>query len=253
MSQPFDMRDLLREWEFNPDDAVRLVQGADGREIMQVRTPLGIEQYELEGRPDGLRPHNTTTALDYYRAKLRRYQTQGKTDSFRLTAGECAELFEEGVLFYFRYLHLFTIKQWSRVARDTTRNLSLFDFVRDHAKRQQDRIHLEQWRPYILRMHTISRAMVEWEAGHHRQALRLANEGLTAIEDLPDLDHETFQFERQRSLEALRDLANQIQKSLPLSEIETLERDLKAAIESEQFERAASLRDRIRALRAQEV
>ena len=47
---------------------------ADGREVMQVRLPLGIEQYELSGRPDGHRPHDAESAFDYH---LERSQQAG--------------------------------------------------------------------------------------------------------------------------------------------------------------------------------
>jgi len=253
MSKTFDMREWLSQWPYDPENAVRIVTVADGREVLQVRTPLGIEQYELEGRPDGKRPRNSATAFDFFKTRLARYQSQGRADSFGLNARDCAELFEEGVLFYFRYLHLFSLKEWARVARDTGRNLSLFDFVRDHARREQDRAHLEQWRPYIIRMNTVARAMIEWEAGRHAKALRIAGDGAAAIEALPEIENETFQFERDRSLESLREMVTQLEQSQPLSELQTLERELHKAVEAEQFERAASLRDRIRALRSQEV
>lgn len=249
MSKTFDLRDWLSDWPYDPEKTARIVHGSDGREVMQVRTPLGFEQFELQGRPDGGRPHNAESAFDFQRARLARQEAQGKADSFSLNVNECAELFEEGVLYYFRYLHLFQLQDWSRAIRDTARNLSLFDFVHQHAKREQDRLHLEQWRPYLLRMNAIARAMVEWESNRHDAALRIAREAIAKIEALSELEIEAFQYERQRSQEALQDLIKQIQKTQPLSELELLERELHKAVETEQFERAATLRDRIRALR----
>jgi len=249
MSKTFDLQDWLDDWPYDPENAARIIRGSDGREIMQVRTPLGLEQFELQGRPDGLRPHNTTSAFDFQRARLERMQSQGKGDSFNLNANDCGELFEEGVLYYFRYLHLFQLRKWAPVIRDTARNLALFDFVGRHAKRDQDRIHLEQWRPYLLRMNTVARAMVDWEAGRHADALHTVRDAITKLESLDEVETEAFQYERQRSLEALQDLVKQIERTQPLSEMELLERELHKAVEAEQFERAASLRDRIRALR----
>jgi len=249
MSKPFDLKDWLADWPYDPEKAARIVRGTDGREIMQVRTPLGVEQFELQGRPDGVRPHNAESAFDFYRARLEKMESQGKTNSFGLRANDCEELFDEGVLYYFRYLHLFQLHNWPRVIRDTARNLALFDFVNRYAKREQDRAHLEQWRPYLLRMNTVARAMVDWEAGRHDAALRIARDGIEKIESLTEGEGETFQYERQRSLEAIQDLIKQIERTQPLSELELLERELHKAIEAEQFERAASLRDRIRLLR----
>jgi len=251
MSKSFDLKDWLSDWPYNPENTARIVRGSDGREIMQVRTPLGVEQFELQGRPDGLRPHNAESALDFHRSRFDRMEKQGKASSFSLNANDCAELFEEGVLYYFRYLHLFQLHNWPRVIRDTARNLALFDFVNRHAKREQDRLHLEQWRPYLLRMNAVARAMLEWEAGRHDAALRIARDAVEKIEALPELEAESFHCERERSLEALQDLIKQIERTQPLSERELLERELRKAVEAEQFERAASLRDRIRLLRTE--
>jgi len=253
MPQFFDLKDWLSGWPYDPENAARIVRGSDGREILQVRTPLGVEQYELQGRPDGARPHNAESAFDFHRARLDQLASQGRADSFRLPEKECAELFEESLLYYFRYLHLFQLRDWPRVIRDTARNLALFDFVHRYARREQDRNHLEQWRPYLLRMNAVARAMVEWEAGRHDSALRMAQDAVETIQSLPDMEVETFHYERQRSLEVLHDLIQQIERTRPLSELQLLERELRKAVEAEQFERAASLRDRIRLLRTEKT
>jgi protein-arginine kinase activator protein McsA len=52
---------------------------------------------------------------------------------------------------------------------------------------------------------------------------------------------------------ALRELESQIQKNRPLSELEKLEHQLRRAIDTQEFERAARLRDRIRELRQQHI
>ena len=249
MGNEFDLRLVLQNWPYDPENPVRMIAAPDGRQVMQVRTPLGIEQYELEGRPDGLRPHNAESAFAFQQARHERAQAQGKGDSFSLTSTQCAELFEEGVLYYFRYLHLFQLRDWRRVMRDTGRNLALFDFVHAHARREEDRLHLEQWRPYILRMNAVARSMVAWESGRHGDALRVVRDVIAAIQGLPEIESEAFQYERQRSLEALDELAKQIAKTQPLSEVESLERELHKAVESEQFEKAATLRDRLKQLR----
>ncbi len=253
MSDDFDLREALQAWPYDSDNPVRMVTMADGRQVMQVRTPMGIEQYELDGRPDGLRPHDAESAFAFHQARFERAQAQEKAGNFGLTGPQCAELFEESVLYYFRYLHLFQLRDWRRVMRDTNRNLALFDFVHEHARREADRLHLEQWRPYILRMNAVARSMVEWESGHHAAALHVVRDVITAIQGLPEIESEAFQYERTRSLEALDELAKQIEKTQPMSEIESLERELHKAVEAEQFERAATLRDRLQELRAKEA
>ena len=250
MKKTPDIRDLLRDWPYDADNAVRIVPCADGRDVLQVRTPVGVEQYELEGRPDGLRPHNAESAFAFYHALFDRLKVAGEADEFRLNHTECVELFEESVLYYFRYLHLFLLKEWTLTVRDTTRNLRVFDFVHNFAQRKEDRQHLEQWRPYILRIHVIARAMVEADEHAHDRALRILRDGIEQIEGLTEIDNQTFNTERDRSVQALRETIIQVEKARPLSEIEQLEKQLRAAIETQSFERAAQLRDQLRDLRA---
>jgi hypothetical protein len=253
MSDAFDLRELLQSWPYDPDDDARLVRGKDGREILQVRTPMGIEQYELDGRPDGTRPHEMESALDYYTAQLERAQAAGRENEFDLDPSACGELFHEGTLYYFRYVRLFQLKDWDRTLRDTARNLRAFDFVHKHARSSEDQQYLEKWRPYILRVNASAAVMRALGKEAYDEALRLAQEGLQAVERLEDMDDETFQFEKERSVSALQELAAQIQKNRPLSELERLEHQLRRAIERQEFERAASLRDRIRDLKGPKI
>ena len=249
MSTPFDLREPLGSWPYDPEDNVRIVQGEDGRDILQVRLPLGIEQYELEGRPDGQRPHGKASALDHQLARLAEAKTAGHAEDFHLGPEDCAELFHEGTLYYFRYLHLFQINDWRRTVRDTARNLRLFDLVRRHAERDEDRDYLEKWRPYVIRMNAVASAMLEMEQADHARATAMIEAAIRRIEALDDLEDETFRYERQRSLEALREVASQIQETRPVPELERLEGELRRAIEIQEFERAARLRDRIRELK----
>lgn len=249
MDNTIDLREWLEGWPYDPEDNVRRVRGKDGREILQVRVPLGIEQYELDGRPDGQRPHSKESELEYQLERLEKARAAGKEASFTLSQDACAELFDEGMLYYYRYLHCFQIKDWKRTVRDTVRNLRLFDLVHRYAEREDDQLYLEQWRPYIVRMHAAAGAMLELEQDHYAKALEIINAAIATIEGLSDLDDETFQFERKRSLVALREMAEQIEQVKPRSELERLEHELHEAIEVQAFERAAQLRDRIRALR----
>jgi len=253
MKDSVDLRRILQSWPYDSDKDARLTQGDDGREILQVRTPVGIEQYEMEGRPDGARPHGLESALDYYQQRLDRARAAGKEPEFALGPRECGELFNEGTLYYFRYVRLFQLKDWSRTMRDTERNLRVFDLVKQYARRPEDRLYLEKWRPYIIRVNTTAAIMLRLEQGKYDEALRLIDEAVAAIEGLEDLEDETFEFERERSLEALRELADQVHKNRPLSELELLERQLRRAIDRQEFERAAQLRDRIRALKKQHI
>jgi hypothetical protein len=253
MSDSADLRKILKSWPYDPEQDARIVRGDDGHDLLQVRTPLGIEQYEMDGRPDGRRPHGVESALEYHKQRLTQAKFSGRESDFDLGPEECSELFQEGTLYYFRYVRLFQLKDWPRTVRDTARNLQAFDFLHRYARREEDQQFLEKWRPYVLRVNASAGAMLELEKNAYDEAAKITRQGIRAIESLDDLEDETFKFERERSLTALRELVSQIQKNRPLSELERLEHQLRRAIDKQEFERAAQLRDRIRELRQQHI
>jgi hypothetical protein len=138
MNDSPDLRRILKDWPYDPEQDARIVRGDDGRELLQVRTPLGIEQYEMDGRPDGLRPHGMESALEYHTHLLNQAKFSGVEADFGLSPSECSDLFHEGTLYYFRYVRLFQLKDWTRTARDTARNLWAFDLLHRYARREED-------------------------------------------------------------------------------------------------------------------
>ena len=245
-----DLADLLRSWPYDPNDRARVIKCPDGREVLQVRQPLGMEQHEIDGRPDGERPHEMESALDYHLGRLEEAKARGEESRFALSHEDCVELINEGTLYYFRYVHLFQINDWERTARDTARNLRLFDLILQYSSDSCDADCLEQWRPYVVRMDAVARAMIRIAEENHAEALGIVEDAIARIEGLPDLEGDsTFQAERDRSLEVLRTLAKDIEQSRPLGEADLLQGELEQAVAAEDYERAAELRDSIRALR----
>ena len=57
---------ILGKWPYDPTTVkVRICQGADSREVLQMRLDMGILQLEMEGRPDGAQPNGYETYFDY--------------------------------------------------------------------------------------------------------------------------------------------------------------------------------------------
>ncbi len=239
-----DISKTLQEWPYDPQCNVRRVVDLDGSEKLQVRLPLGIEQYELDGRPDGLRPGGRESYLELYLERL----GDVSEDARQLSAEECELLHEEGVLYYFRYLLCFQIGDYDRVIRDTQRNLRMFDFVRERAARQEDKLKLDQYRPYILRV--LASAMALKCAGKEDfgSARKMLSQAIQEIEDLEEVPTPTFEFEKQRSLSVLRGMVKEMRSHRAPSEKEQLRQRLRAAVEAEDYERAAKLRDVLRAM-----
>ena len=103
-----DLTALLQEWPYDQDQNVRIIVAEDGRSVLQVRLPLGIEQYEMTGRPDGGTPYGFETALAHVEDRLKRHIVDTGGDAgFEITVDDAEELQAEGILFYYRYLLLF--------------------------------------------------------------------------------------------------------------------------------------------------
>ena len=252
MSQ--DIGNLLRDWEFDPEVNVRKILGDDGLQKIQVRVDQGafqgILQLNLDGRPDGKKPYGEDFALDHYRSALESYRCEQEGDGagFSLDRKACKELFDESARVYGRYIFLLQLKDYERVVRDTERNMAAFRFVNTYAENEEDQENLERWWPYILRINATARAMQATMEGSYELALAIVDEVQERIEDLPEMEAEEFVMERERSREALTELAEDLRRKKPLSHKEELEQRLQQAIDREEFEKAAVIRDELKKL-----
>ncbi len=253
MSQ--DLSKILKSWRFDPDEVtVRIIKGDDGREKVQLRVDLGVLQMEIEGRPDGARPKGCKSWLNYYEKKQRAYDAaHPDSAAFLLEDEDCARLWREAVQYYHRYLSFWHLERYELCARDTRRNLRLFAFVRAHTEDERHKLQFDQWRPYVIMMHTRSVATPLVEKGAHRQALPVIESGMDAIRDFLDeyqQGHRADECVELVSLERWHEdiLSSEERASAarPKSPIEILRKKLAAAVAAEQFEEAAQLRDEIR-------
>jgi hypothetical protein len=243
-----DITELLREWPYDSDDNTRIVQTSDGRDVLQVRQPLGIEQYELDGRPDGARPFGNETVVDSIEERLETFKADNNdAHGFELTHEDCTLMQSEGILFYYRYLMLFQLGDFERVVRDTGHNLRICELLEHHCNDQDDRIAVLQFKPYIYRMNSIARAMTSIKKQEHDKARQIIQEAITVIQQMDEIDSPAFQFERVRSINYLKSALDQVKESEP-DPVARLSAELKTAIDNEDYERAAMLRDRIRDL-----
>ena len=242
-----DISDILNDWEYDPTRNVRKILGADGKEKLQIRLELGLLQMEIDGRPDGKRPHGKQSYLEYYKSLLQKQIAQyGSDDDFKLTTEECEKLRKEGLIYYERYVIFFQIGDYARTKRDTERNLSYFDFVKKYAEDDKDILYLEQYRPYLIRMNKAATGLLYVQQKSYDRALKEIDDGIRQINALSDIDSSTFTHEKNRSLSILQGMITEIKKKKPLSEIELLQRKLQRAIDEERFEDAAKLRDQIK-------
>lgn len=244
MSQ--DITSILQDWEYDPDHTTRILLADDGRSVLQVRLPLGIEQYELDGRPDGGKPMGHGSAVEAMQAKVAAYvEEHGSDEGFMLTHDDCVLLQNEGVLFYYRYLLLFQMNDFERVARDTGHNLQLCGLLENYCESEEDRNSVLQFKPYIVRMNAMARAMTAVQNGSPTQGKQILTRSISEIESLQEIDSPAFQFERIRSVNYLKSALKQIDEHHAGPE-QKLEEELKNAVEREDYERAAEIRDKLK-------
>jgi hypothetical protein len=246
-----DISGILRDWPFEPGRInVRLVDGHDGRKKIQIRVQLGVLQLELDGRPDGHRPHGFESLLEYQRDRALRYERESRgAAGFVLTPAECRALREEGVMFYHRYVGLFVLEDYEGVLRDTTRNLSLLDLLNEYAAEDSDRHSLEQFRPHLIMMRARAEAARAISGKDAKAALRILDRAIIDVRAALSVSGIEQDADQSNELDLLTGMRDALVPRLPASQRVELEERLAAAIAAENFELAAILRDELRMLR----
>lgn len=258
-----DISRIVNDWPYDADETmVRIIRGVDGKEKIQLRLELGLMQMELDGRPDGRLIEGTESWLAYFVAEQGRHDAEhpdGKP--FQLEPEDCKKLLQEGVQYYHRYISFWRLERYELCARDTGRNLKLFEFVRRFARRERDKLEFDQWRPHVTMMRTRAIATPLIELDDTEAAVRVIKHGIEAIEQfLKDYGQEDraadcqelVHLERWRDEltgEAKGDPKQLTAEELPKSPLNRLREELEEAITQERYEDAASLRDQIARLR----
>jgi len=99
-----------------------------------------------------------------------------------------------------------------------------------------------------MMMHTRAQSCIALENQDFNQALDLIGEGVERIEDfLRGVDREDL-IEQCREIQFLLEWSERIRSNRPLSLEEKLRRELRMAVEQENYERAAQLRDQLRGI-----
>jgi hypothetical protein len=236
-----DIGPILNKWKYVPTDInVRLIEGKDGKKKIQMRLDLGILQMELDGRPDGEKPHKCDSFLSYFQRKSKAAKLE-----FSLTALDCMKLQQEAIQYYHRYLALMRLGDYTRVARDTKRNIQVFDFVYSHAPDEELKWSFEQYRPYVIMMNTRALASISLQNNNHKEALKIIQKGLDKMDRFYEKHGENL-VDQRIEMEFLKEWAKEIEEQKPLSQTEKLKIELKNAVEKEDYEKAAALRDKLK-------
>ena len=238
MNQRQDIDSVLQEWPYQPGViSARIVRSGDGREVLQMRIELGVLQMELDGRPDGLKLDGAATYLELMIQKV------AADEAYALTEDECFEIDREFLQYYHRRICCLALREFRRAMVDADHTLRLMDFVAAHSPDRDWTLSHEQYRPFVLFHRTQAAAMVALDDQTAEAAIEEINVGLEAMRKV-FVDHDaTEQFEQDELVAHLRELKESLRQEYQVGQ--TLAEQLADAVASEEYERAARLRDEI--------
>jgi hypothetical protein len=248
----FDISHLLEQWDYQPGTAaVRRFTGKDGVEKIQVRLDLGMLQMNREGRPDGKRPLGHASLFDSYQMKLLKHvaANDGNDSGFRLKAEDCAKLQFEALQYYQRHNCLWQLEDYAGVVRDTERNIAVCDFAQKHAENEELAWSLQQFRPQLLMMHTRALGAEALRTDDYPGAIQLIEDGMNRIREFYRENSRQEMIDQSGELSSLKLWLEEISTKRPLSEKEKLEQALHDAVNNEDYEKAAQMRDALRNLK----
>lgn len=244
-----DIGGILEGWDYKGPHhlIVRKIVGDDGRTKIQMRVDLGVLQMEWQNRPDGKRPFGQPSLLDHYHGLLRQQKAKYGTDAhFSLSHEDCEKLQGESFQYYYRRISFFELEAYEEAGRDAEHNLEIMDLVRSYAGEEKDKLEFEQYRPFVIMHRTRARGLMAVERKDIAEALRYIEEGVEEIEAFFRLYDRLDLIEQSQELKVLREWVEQIKKQRPLSPEEQLRAALQEAIDNEEFERAAEIRDELK-------
>jgi len=241
-----DIGRILGAWDYEAGELrVRTIDGQEGERQIQIRIDLGIMQLTWSGRPDGTRPHECKSLLDHYQRTRVKWERENEED-FTLSHQDCWALGQEAMQYYWRRISFFELKEYERAEEDAVHNLGILDLCESYAEHDEDRSISDQYRVFVTAHRIQARALRLLAEEDHGEALTVIRDGIAEVEQIIEGHGELEYMEESPELKFLNQWEKEVEESRPLSPREKLNVDLRAAVEQERFELAASLRDRIR-------
>ena len=240
MADSRNISDILQDWDYDSQSIrARIVAGQDGEaDVLQMRVEMGIIQMAVDGRPDGIRPEGFATYLDYL---LQEEISQG--NEWDLNDEQCMEVDREFMQFYQRRISWLSIKEYQQVVRDADHTLALMDFCKRHSPDDGWTIVHEQYRPFVLFHRTQAAAYHQLNESTPQAAIECINDGLNTIRSIFESHDLEEHFDEDELVSQLRDIRESLRDEYSFGK--TLHEQLADAIASEQYERAAEIRDQL--------
>lgn len=246
-----DLTHLLRSWPLEPGQiTARKIIGHDDRPKIQVRIELGVIQMELTGRPDGTRPGEYESRLAQQRHRLKQYRAEAASETgFVITPDEARELRDEALQYYHRYVALFALGEYQAVLGDTRHILEIDELCRECCMTEEDRMAMQSFRTSSITMKARAEAELALAGGQSKEAIGALDQGLNELRVYFQEIGRPDAFEQANEVSLLRGMRDVLVPKLPSSQRVELQQRIQAAIEAENFELAAILRDELRMMK----
>lgn len=240
----------------------REIRTVTGEPALQLRLDMGLLQMHIYGRPDGERPYNKPTLLEYLKNLAAGKSGESGADKKAPLISDLLwnELDREMIQYYHRRLCLLSVgsaymniqdlhraeQRFLTAAKDAQHTLDCMDFIVKYGPSEEYVAEHEQYRPYVL-----------WHKGFSQAQAELARQDVpTAIDTLVETEsrikqiyeeagHAPTDYLEDVQIKAVRQLIDHLRSEHGVGL--TLREQLQAAIDSEKYELAAKLRDQIRA------
>jgi hypothetical protein len=252
-----DLNELLGGWDCSVDEVcARVIRGVDGTDVLQLRVDLGVLQMFLDGRPDGLRYHGLPSVQDYFEHESR----VGR----ELTEEDWRELHRELQQYNYRRLAFSGLAEEALREKDLKRGgaylqRTLRDIERCLATLQKLEENGEEWDGALaLLVPTLvfsrARLLTRLRIAEERfdEAIEEAELGIRDLKQaLAESGFDEEQREQNPAVAHLSQVAGRLREQYGIAL--TLKERLDEAIEREDFEMAARLRDELRRRRQKDL
>lgn len=230
-----DISQILARWEFSEGTPrVRFLRGIAENRRIQIRLEAGILQFELFGRPDGMRPEGAESWLELW-----------GLNQEKLSQEKCEVLRAEVLLYHQRAAAFLMLEDFVSVVRDCDRNLIAINFVSDRVTNGSEFHSFDAIRVATVLLRTRAEASMCIRVGDTQGALAAIDRGLA---NLHRSAGSSQRLAEDDSAEAslLRSMRDALVPKLPSSQRVDLESRLKHALRMENYELAVILRNELR-------
>jgi hypothetical protein len=257
-----DLSPILNSWPAKRGTVcARKLAAEDGQTFIQMRVDLGVLQMRCQGRPDGENQQGFESMLSFLASRV------GPEEApLELSDDEREEIVREMLQYYRRRICMITLADeakhandpaeadacYQQAIRDADHNLKMLQLLADHCTDTEFANEHCQYRPFIIMHRTACLTERALLADDPEQAIEYVKTGIAQIEACgemqPEIDSEDPDDDAEMAsldpfIADLQELEQRIRRQYDCSR--TLREKLEDAIDAEDYELAARLRDQL--------